>query len=298
MALLSVRSAPMSSVTSIPELVIQVLEYLPLRDLISASHVDQQWRALVPNIDSPTRSRLLGLAFKNVESIHPISLSVRTSYVDKVESKYTVIIPEPYRTILTEWPASQAPPGMHWPHSVRFHASGFCFCPRQVQENPEVCVCADAEVIEVAITIPGNIFKIVMDEARVPDDEDEPTWELFNNPVRLYTEEQNVQTMRFIRAHPVEEFQWTGRRMGPRPRPGWARFFFKVLKLSRYAFHTKMGHSEGTFVMILEGPTRGQIHGWSFSGRDWYAGFEAESFWDWNYREWDRDAVYPTTDSD
>ncbi|KAJ7671957.1 hypothetical protein B0H17DRAFT_191886 [Mycena rosella] len=49
--------------------------------------------------------------------------------------------------------------------------------------------------------------------------------------------------------------------------------------------------SDGVFVMMLDGPTRGQIHGWDSGGDSWYDGFEAENFWDWNYLEWDRDAV-------
>jgi hypothetical protein len=36
--------------------------------------------------------------------------------------------------------------------------------------------------------------------------------------------------------------------------------------------------------MVLEGPARGEIHGWESGG--WYNGFEAPSFLDWRYDEW------------
>ncbi|KAJ7139430.1 hypothetical protein C8R44DRAFT_867582 [Mycena epipterygia] len=282
----------MSSATAIPELLIQVFEHLPLIDLISATHVSQQWRALPPKIDSPTRLRLLDLSFGNdsVDAPHPIPLRVRISYVDKVEEKHNVLIPEPYRTILTEWPRSQPPAGMHWPHSVRFFASGFCFCPREMHETLEMCLCAGREVRTTTIKIPKTIFKLVMDENTIPVDEDY-SWELFKNPVRLHTDEQNAQTMRFIRAHAVAEFRWQGR---------WANLEFKVLQLSRYHFHTAVGVSDGTFLMILDGPTRGQIHAWSSSGDDWYDGFEADSFWDWDYTEWVRNiyTMYSNSDDD
>ncbi|KAJ7037394.1 hypothetical protein C8F04DRAFT_410677 [Mycena alexandri] len=185
-----------------------------------------------------------------------------------------------------EWPASQPPPGMHWPHSVRFHASGFCFCPRHVLEDPEVCRCADQDFItNVEITMPKETFQLVMEDPPVPVGPNH-TYELFDTRVRLYTDEQNAQTLRFIRLHPADGFKWN-------PNKSWASFSFRVLRLSRYHFHTRnpWGTSDGCFVMMLEGPTRGEIHGWSSSGDSWYDGFEAESFWNWNYFEWDRDAV-------
>ncbi|KAJ7451102.1 hypothetical protein FB451DRAFT_710771 [Mycena latifolia] len=263
-----------------PELLIQFFEPLPLRDLISATHVCQQWRALVPKIDSPTRLRLLSLAFNDVESPHPISSSARISYVINVETTHNVLIPEPYRTVLTEWPSSQPPPGMHWPHSVRFFDSGFCFCPRHTHEDPEICLCAERPAVRhVVVMVPERTFKLIMAN-QLPADEDY-SWELFNNPVRLYTDEQNAQTVRFIRAHPAAEVRWTR---------SWANIDLQVLPLSRYHFASSKGTSDGIFVMILDGPTRGQIHAWSSSGDTWYDGFEAENFWDWNYVEWDRDA--------
>ncbi|KAF8151982.1 hypothetical protein K438DRAFT_1988099 [Mycena galopus ATCC 62051] len=158
----------MSRAICVPELLIQILEPLPLRGLISAMHVCQQWRSLVPRIDSPTRLRLLGLSFDDAKSPYPVSLDLRISYVEKIETTHSVVIPEPYRTILTEWPSSQPPP---------------------------------------------------------------------------------------------------------------------VLRLSRYHIHTPEATSDGDFVMILDGPTRGQIHAWA--SHDWYDGFEAEDFWTWNYSEWD-----------
>ncbi|KAJ7652066.1 hypothetical protein DFH06DRAFT_1206689 [Mycena polygramma] len=274
----------MSPVMVIPELLIQIFEHLPLRDLISTTHVCGQWRALVPKIESPTRLRLLALCFDKLPSPHPISLDDRVSYVNKVETKYTVLIPEPYRTLLTEWPVSNPPPGMHWPHSVRFHASGFCFCPRHMHGDPDECLCADQEVCDVEITMLAENFRFIMQHGTVPVGLP-CNWELFNRPIRLYTEEQNAQTLRFIRAHPEAEWSTRGRTNS------WVYLPFRVLQLSRYEYGTAEGASDGTFVMILDGPARGQIHGWSSSGFTWYDGFEADSFWDWNYLEWDRGAV-------
>jgi len=137
----------------------------------------------------------------------------------------------------------------------------------------------------MSIMVPKPIHQRLMIAANVPDDEDH-SWELFNNPVRLYTDEQNAQTVRFIRAQPIAEWQLTGY---------WTKFEFKVLELSRYHFAAPEGLSDGKFVMMLEGPTRGQIHSWS--SPIWYDGFEAEIFWDWDYVEWDRDTHPPDEDS-
>ncbi|KAJ6573857.1 hypothetical protein DFH09DRAFT_1151267 [Mycena vulgaris] len=166
---------------------------------------------------------------------------------------------------------------MHWPHSVRFFVSDFCFCPRHLHEDPESCYCADREVRNVSLTVFEDVFKIIMGNT-VPVDGHSSSWELFNNPLRLYTDDQNAQTMRFIHAYPAAKVRWTGR---------WANLDFKALTLSRYHFATEESTSEGIFVMILDGPTRGEIHAWSLSGETWYDGFEAESFWQWDYVEWD-----------
>ncbi|KAJ7652072.1 hypothetical protein DFH06DRAFT_1206700 [Mycena polygramma] len=171
---------------------------------------------------------------------------------------------------------------MHWPHAVRFHASGFCFCPRHMHGDPEECLCADKEVRDVEIAMFTENFRFIMRHGKVPVDRPH-NWELFNNPVRLYTEEQNAQTLRFIRAHP--EAEWNINRR-------WVQLPLRVLQLSRYCQCGTAGEvSDGTFVMTLNGPARGQIHGWSSNGFTWYDGFEAQSFWDWNYVEWDREAV-------
>ncbi|KAF7367510.1 F-box domain-containing protein [Mycena sanguinolenta] len=266
---------------NVPELVLQFLEPLTLRDLISATHVCQQWRALVPKIDSPTRLRLLGLSFRDVTSPHPISLSVRISYVEKIETKYSVVIPEPYRTILTEWPSSQPPPGMHWPHSVRFHASGFCYCRRGSDNSPDRCSCEGEDVHDVLMKMPEEVYRLVVEEGVVPVEEHERdySWELFDKPLRLYTPEQNSQTMRFIRAQPLAAIEGRGDR--------WMSLKFSTLRLSRYHVHTTLDDnrgfqtSDGIFVLILDGPSRGQIHAWETD--TWYDGFEAEDFWEWNY---------------
>ncbi|KAF7375098.1 F-box domain-containing protein [Mycena sanguinolenta] len=271
----------------VPELLLQFFEPLPLGDLISATHVCQQWRALVPKIDSPTRLRLLGLAFRDFTSSHPIPLSVRISYVEKIETTYNVLIPEPYRTILTEWPSSQPPPGMHWPHSVRFHASRFCYCQRHRNEDPNECRCAlEPDVLEAVVTMWDEVYRSVVEEGVIPGEDVHASGELFNTPLRLHTPEQNAQTVRFIRAQPVAGVEWVG------STKKWANFKVSALRLSRYHVHTEPHEedevtqvSDGIFMLILDGPSRGQIHAWS--EETWYDGFEAEDFWEWNYTEWD-----------
>ncbi|KAJ7293941.1 hypothetical protein C8J57DRAFT_41421 [Mycena rebaudengoi] len=274
----------MSIPTSIPELVIQFLEHLSLTDIISAMHVNQQWRALVPCISSPIRLRLLSLAFRDgVQSPYPISIEHRQSYVHKVELKHEVVIPEPYRTILMEWPSSQPPPEMHWPHSVRFHATGFCYCPRHMYDNPDECRCADEEEVQtVSIMLPKDVLMLAMEEGRA---DKEKGWELFDNAPRLHTDAQNRNTIRFIRQHPIDEFPWKFE--------VWASLQFTVLDLSSMKYYPTDAEdrtSDGHFVMMLDGPTRGQIHAWSWSGSSWYDGLEAEDFWDWKYVEWDYNA--------
>ncbi|KAJ6498054.1 hypothetical protein C8R47DRAFT_1112707 [Mycena vitilis] len=171
---------------------------------------------------------------------------------------------------------------MHWSHSVRFHASGFCFCPRHMHGDPEECRCANKEVRDVVITMFAENFRFIMQHGTAPVDLPH-SWELFNNPVRLHAEDQNAQTLRFICAHPEAEWNIRGRCVD---------LPFRVLQLSRYREYGRTGEfSDGTFVMILEGRARGQIHGWPSNGFTWYDGYEAESFWDWDYMEWDRDAV-------
>ncbi|KAJ7671938.1 hypothetical protein B0H17DRAFT_1208864 [Mycena rosella] len=226
-------------------------------------------------INSPTRLRLLGLAFNNtVESPHAISLSTRISYVNKVETTHDILIPDPYRTILTEWPH----------RNPQLGCTGRILCGSLPPDS--------ASVLDKTTRTQkcASLFNLVMVENKVPLGR----WELFNHPIRLYTRDQNAKTMRFIRAHPADGFQWT-------QNGSWASFNFKVLILSRYRLTSRQGTSDGVFVMMLDGPTRGQIHGWDSGGDSWYDGFEAENLWDWNYLEWDRDAtdaVYSDDDED
>ncbi|KAJ7356611.1 hypothetical protein DFH08DRAFT_461535 [Mycena albidolilacea] len=248
---------------------LQFLEHLLLRDLIYATHVCQDWRGLVPKIDSPLRLRLLGLSFSDAISPYSIPVGVRIQHVYRIETKHGIVIPEPYRTILIEWPSSQPPPGMHWPRSVRFRASGFCFCARYLQFDADLCLCAENEVRSMKIRIPyRDVFRIVVEEGVVPTDR-RFIWELFVNPLRLYTGEQNAQIIRFIRAQPAAAVEWTGSGRS-------ASIKFSVLQLSRYHFYTTEASSDGIFVLILDGPSREQIHGWSSPGISWYDGFEAK----------------------
>ncbi|KAF7331425.1 F-box domain-containing protein [Mycena kentingensis (nom. inval.)] len=267
---------------AIPELVLQMLPHLELRDLISAMHVNAQWRALVPKIDSPTRIRLLGLSFRSSPTPWPISLRTRQNYVQKVEAKLTDPIPEPYRTILLEWPSSHPPPGMHWPHSVRHYASGFCFCFHEQYEDEGSCHCAENEVGLRKLKVAKPVFEWVVERGTAPVHLDH-AHEIFEYGVRLQAP-SHAQTVRLIQGYREAFRNPAG--------SAWCRCNFQVLELSRYYVDAVVDNedlfSAGVFVMILEGPARGQVHAWQES--TWYDGYEAESFWDWNYVEWDRAA--------
>jgi hypothetical protein len=134
--------------------------------------------------------------------------------------------------------------------------------------DADFCLYAENEVRSAKITMPNNVFRVVMEEGVVPADQPS-SWELFDNPLRLYTGEQNAQTIRFIRAQPAAAVEWTGSGR-------WANIKFSVLQLSRYHVYTTEASSDGIFVLILGGSSRGQIHAWSSQGISWYDGFEAE----------------------
>ncbi|KAJ7171659.1 hypothetical protein C8R43DRAFT_978973, partial [Mycena crocata] len=265
----------------IPELLIQILEHLALKDLIYASHVNRHWRAVVPQIDSPTRLRLLNLAFAVADGFPTVSHSARLHYVDTVEKSHQIIIPEPYRTILTEWPASAPPPGMHWPHAVLFRSEGYCTCPRFFTIDP--CVCALTEVATVCVLIPPTLFSEIFTGAQVDTNSAiDDRHELFRTRPRLHTPEQNARTIEFLRAHPPDEFAWkTAESLAL---DGARLLHRRVLRLSRYRYSDPDGtQADGTFVMILDGPTRGQIHAWQVRGDSFYDGTEAVDFWEWRY---------------
>nr|GAT61409.1 predicted protein [Mycena chlorophos] len=262
----------------IPELLLQVFEHLPLPDLISAMHVNQQWRALVPEIDASIRTRLLALAFQPNPTQWPVDLQTRQKYVEKVETDPEFTIPDPYRTLLLEWPSSHPPPTMHWPHSLRFLASGFCYCFRQLHEDPSQCHCRrDVAVGKRSLYIFNAVYDWVVQHGTAPNNyEAECAHEIFCAGTRLRAP-SHAQTIRLIMAH-KERFQWRGR---------WGDLPFRVLPLSRYWEAEDDQSSSGVFVMILDGEARGQIHAWSENGESWYDGFEAETWWEWKYVEWD-----------
>jgi hypothetical protein len=256
------------------ELWLHVFGYLPLIDLLSAYRVNQHWRSLVPNIPESIRLTFFRLAIKSIEqpsnTLHTISITDRLSYLKDIEESFDVIIPEPYRTCLTEWPIKQPPPDLHWPHSVRFHASSFCTCFREMHENHE-CLCHRFRVQPQVLVITNSLLEIVRSQKPFDYhlDCDDAREELFSYPPRLSTDSENDRTLDFIRIHsPGDMWSSHGR---------WSHLKINALRLSRY--------TSGEFWMMLEGPTRGEIHGWSTS--TWYDGFEAKSFLDWRYEEWD-----------
>lgn len=269
-----------------PELILEFLENLSFPDLISAYQVNKQWRVLVPKISSSLRLRLFHLAFHLYENqdgpgFSRVTLSDRCSYVSDIESRHRVVIPDPYRVVLTEWPVSHPPPGFHWPHAVRFHANGFCSCDRSF-DPIETCSCESDEVTTREIRLSEVILNKVMNGE--PFDFSGSEWaqrELFFDPPRLHTQEQNEQTLRLIRAHPLESYGWL--RMMPAS-SSWRTLRFQVLRLSAYRYfggEDQQWLADGFYAMMLDGPTRGQIHAWS-SGI-WYDGFEAEDFMQWKY---------------
>jgi hypothetical protein len=266
------------------ELWLEVFENLPVRDLLSAYRVDRRWRSLVPSISESVRLTLFKLAIKDIErpsnGLHCVSLPDRISYVSEVEGSRGICIPEPYRTLLTEWPVARPPVGSHWPHAVRFHASGFCSCHRAMHES-ERCLCKEMEVATQNVTLTQSLLDIIRDDQ--PFDYHDPhkdcRWELFSNPPRLHTDVQNDQTIRFILMHPPAMWSRRGEH-----EHSWPVLKLQALRLSRYTVVDDSSGVTGEFYMVLEGPARGEIHGWESGG--WYNGFEATSFLDWRYDEW------------
>lgn len=264
------------------ELWIQVFNRLSFRDLFSVCRVNRQWRSLAPAIDESPHLVLLRIALGDIhqppKSLYPLSLADRLSYVSKIESTANITIPEPYRTVLTEWPAKQPPTGFHWPHAVRFHATGFCSC-RNSGDDDAQCTCEVFACYKRGLMLRDSLLTLIRNNK--PFDfhhpSDDSRWELFSNTPRLHTDAQNEQTLRFIRAHqPGNMWSMSS------PGGSWQTLSLATLRLSHYACNDDSGVM-GEFVMILDGPLRGEIHGWDMSG--WYNGFEASSFLDWRYDE-------------
>lgn len=285
------------------ELWLEVLNNLLFVELISAHQVNRTWRALIPSIDESTQVTLFRLALKAIageaatETRSPVSLQDRITYVEFIERYHKILIPEPYRTVLMEWPVKNPPPGYHWPDGVRRHASGFCSCDQhRTQDND--CICTITEVEQNDVTLMKSVLQLVLEDQPIDCKVEHPDsrYELFARPPRLYTEVQNQHTRDFISKHPPEMWDITGAHPLRGSTNPWMTLHLRTLRLSRYTI--KYTHPQnddqdedeeptesaftGMFMMILEGPARGEIHGWDFG---WYNGFEAASFFDWRYEE-------------
>jgi len=263
------------TLASLPiELILGILYHLPLPDLITLSHVDSRLRTLTPLVQHPVRRTLLCRIYKSTSKSIRVSLPERQSYVVAIESEHSVIIPDPYRTLLLEWPNSHPPAGFYWPHALRFHATGFCSCPRYNHES-EQCFCKRFEVNRVDFFV--DEFLLGMIHRHEPFDfheqADDSRWELFSNPPRLHTPLQNEQTLRFLRSLPEDKWINNSRH--------WRQYHINALRMSRYTYEEDGWNTDGEFYMVLEGQAKGQIHGWHVGG--WYGGYEAESLFDWTF---------------
>ncbi|KAF7968046.1 hypothetical protein HWV62_32110 [Athelia sp. TMB] len=262
------------------ELWLKIFELLPIPDLFSAYSVNQRWRSLISTwrIDrkKSLRLSLFSLALKDIDEMpevaHHIGLSQRVAYVDDVETTHNITIPEPYRTVLTEWPSRRPVPGCCWSDFLLYHATGQCAC-RFDASSGELCQC-DKQVEVRHLHIRSSLLeKIRRHEPFDYHALDESQWQLFDSPPRLHTDEQNEKTLSFIRAHPEsmwERYGW------------WERLHVRCLHL----FSCSDGWEAGGFSMILDGPARGEIHVWAYG---WYQGIEAKSYLEWNYTEQSRE---------
>ena len=197
------------TLASLPiELILGILYHLPLPDLITLSHVDSILRTFTSFIQHPVRSTLLCRIYKSASNSIRVSLPERQSYVVAIESEHSVIIPDPYRTLLLEWPNSHPPAGFYWPHALRFHATGFCSCPRYNHES-EQCICKRFKINRVDVLLDGFLLDMIYRHEPFDFHEraDNSRWELFSNPPHLHLPLQNEQTLRFLRYLP--EDKWT-----------------------------------------------------------------------------------------
>ena len=206
------------------------------------------------------------------EATRHIGLSQRVAYAADVEAKHGITIPEPYRMVLTEWPSRRPVPGCCWPDFALHHLhpdTGDCIC-RFDTFSGEPCQ-SDNHVQKRSLHIDSSLLdKIRRHEPCDYHAIDESQWELFDNPPRLHTDEQNENTLRFIRAHP--ESMW--KKEGP---------FRKLSVHCLNMFACYDGSEGGRFCMILDGPARGEIHAWAYG---WYSGFEAKSYLEWYFTGW------------
>lgn len=244
-----------------------ILMQLSLKELITAYHVNQEWRFLVPKIGPCTRLALLRLAFGNdvctgrVELSHEkIPLPTRQQFASSVAHHTGLELPETFRIFITEWPRAQAPRGAHWPYIIHIKDMDFGFHEKHVAIST-----VDLEAIVRGERISSQ-------------------HRLFNSRPRLNTPRQIEQTARFLRAHDRTSFNETS--------PGMQSLTCKVLALDNYNYYHvgdtvedepnwRQMEKAGWFYLILAGPCNGQIHAWSHIGD--YAGFEAENFVEWRY---------------
>ena len=151
-----------------------------------------------------------------------------------------------------------------------------------IRKCTETCGCKRRAVRYQNITLFTSILEMIRNNVHFDFNDtnhDDFRDGLFSSPPRFYTDSQNQHTLRFIRIHATD----------PRWEDGgkWSKLYLPVLRMSRYyteaGYHGESGGS-GEYVMILEGPARGEIHGWSWG---WYDGFEATSFLEWKNDNWD-----------
>lgn len=256
-----------------------ILMNLALRDLITASHVNQEWRALVPKLEPCTRLALLRLAFGTDDNTgraaldqEKIPLHTRKHFVFLVAHYTGLELPESFRTFMTEWPRARAPQGLHWPRVIH----KFTHCDESpLAELPT----AELSLLcrELQVTIPTVDLRAIMGGESISSQH-----RLFNSRPRLNKPGQINQTIRFLRAHDSTCFTHT--------RPGMQSLKCKVLALDSYNYpfyvmpgdpHWYRGDQGGWHYLILAGPCRGQIHAWSHC--DEYTGFEAENFLEWRH---------------
>ena len=262
------------------ELWLKIFEFLPLLDLFSAYSANQHWRSLIStwraDCKESLRLSLFSLALKDIDKMpdvtRQIGLSRRIAYTARIEARHNITIPEPYRTVLTEWPSRRPVPGFCWPDISNHYLhpdTGECICRFDTFSGD---TCQRQQVEERHLHIRASLLNKIRRHA--PFDyhaDDESEWELFDNPPRLYTDEQNESTRRFIRAHP--ESMW--KREGE-----WEKLSMRCLNMVA-CYHGS--DSGGRFCLILDGPARGEIHGWSYGG---YQGIEAKSYLGWNFTGW------------
>lgn len=114
----------MSTISTIPELLLEIFRWLPLKSLIAAQGVNCQWRHLVPLADIlPTRRALFDLYINFLAS--PVFLPTRTTILSDMrpfdrdafvaslrDGNYS--LPDEFLVWLLEWP-NKAVIGCIWP---------------------------------------------------------------------------------------------------------------------------------------------------------------------------------------